>query len=60
MVETEEAPEPLSVAKILKAIVESTIDPEGDAKLFKASCAKINASKGVGILGKHPTLSLNV
>ena len=43
----------------LRGVIDRTIDPEVDGRLFQADCAKLNALKGVGILGKHPTLSFN-
>jgi len=46
--------------RALRATVERTLSAEGDAQLFKPGTAKLNHLKGVGILGKYPTLSLNI
>jgi len=45
--------------RTLRGIIDRTIDPEVDGKLFHAASAKLNALKGVGILGKQPTLLFN-
>ena len=44
----------------LKAVVERTLAPDGDAKLFKPTKGKPDNLKGCGILGRMPTLSFNV
>ena len=44
----------------VRQVVDKTMGGQGDAYLFKPSKGRIDALKGVGILGKHASLSCNI
>ena len=44
----------------IRQVVDKTMGGQGDAHLFKPRKGQIDALKGVGILGKHASLSCNV
>jgi hypothetical protein len=46
--------------KNIRSVIDKTMGGQGDAYLFKPRKGQVDALKGVGILGKHASISCNV